>query len=569
MKKNIKVLIIACFMFLGITSVKANSISDIKMDIYVDKDGNGHVTETWNATLNEGTEGYRYYGNLGNSEIEDYSVKDETRKYTNIYNWDIDASFDEKSYKSGIYDAGDHKELCFGISKYGTHTYTLSYTITGFVAETDDSQIIYWELLPSALAKLANNASITIHADEKFSDSLDVWGYGNNGGLAYVYDGKVELSNDSLLSYEYMTVLVKFDKGTFNTSNYVGNDFDHYYKMAENGAEHYVDKSSGNKKDNFIGIFFILFYLIITISVLGVISSEAKNSTLKSGSKIMNYGKTGRKIPKNIPMFRDIPYNNDIYRAYWVASNYNLMKKKTDFLGAILLKWLKEDKIKIESKTVGTLFKKEDTTIVFNGKDCNLETDLETKLYNYMYEASKDGILESKEFEKWCSSHYSKILNWFDDILNYENNILIKENKLTKKIITKLKIIKTTVYEVDPSMMEEAKKMSGLKTFFNKFDNMSDKEAIEVKFWQEYLMYAQMFGVAEKVAKQFKKLYPDVITDYSYQSVVFVRTISYSGMSSAQSAKSRAQSYSSGGGGFSSGGGGGGSFGGGGGGGFR
>ena len=55
-----------------------------------------------------------------------------------------------------------------------------------------------------------------------------------------------------------------------------------------------------------------------------------------------------------------------------------------------------------------------------------------------------------------------------------------------------------------------------------------------------------------------------------YDGVTFVHYVSYSGMNSATTARSRAQSYSSsgvGGGGFSSGGGGGGSFGGGGGGG--
>ena len=80
-------------------------------------------------------------------------------------------------------------------------------------------------------------------------------------------------------------------------------------------------------------------------------------------------------------------------------------------------------------------------------------------------------------------------------------------------------------------------------------------------------MYAQIFGIAEKVAAEFKKLYPDVITDLSYNQVVFVHHMSYSSMRSANSAYQRAHSYSSGGGGFSSGGGGGGSFGGGGGGG--
>ena len=100
--------------------------------------------------------------------------------------------------------------------------------------------------------------------------------------------------------------------------------------------------------------------------------------------------------------------------------------------------------------------------------------------------------------------------------------------------------------------------------------NIKEREAIEVQLWEEYLMYAQIFGIAKKVAKEFKKLYPDVITDDYYNDIIFIHTISYQGVSAASSAKQKAESYSSGGGGFSSGGGGGGSFGGGGGGGgFR
>ena len=113
--------------------------------------------------------------------------------------------------------------------------------------------------------------------------------------------------------------------------------------------------------------------------------------------------------------------------------------------------------------------------------------------------------------------------------------------------------------------------MKGLKKFLEEFSLINTREAIEVTMWEEYLMYAQIFGIADKVAKQFKKMYPDVIADYSYDSVIFVNHIAYVGMNSARSASNSASSSGSGGGGgFSSGGGGGGSFGGGGGGGgFR
>ena len=85
-------------------------------------------------------------------------------------------------------------------------------------------------------------------------------------------------------------------------------------------------------------------------------------------------------------------------------------------------------------------------------------------------------------------------------------------------------------------------------------------------------MYAQIFGIADRVAKEFEKLYPEGFKElgYDYSDFVFIHAFSDNSMRVATTAKERAASYSSGGGGFSSGGGGGGSFGGGGGGGgFR
>ena len=54
-------------------------------------------------------------------------------------------------------------------------------------------------------------------------------------------------------------------------------------------------------------------------------------------------------------------------------------------------------------------------------------SELEKTLYNYMYKASRDGILESREFEKWCKNNYKKILDWFGKVLDYESEILNEE----------------------------------------------------------------------------------------------------------------------------------------------
>lgn len=86
---------------------------------------------------------------------------------------------------------------------------------------------------------------------------------------------------------------------------------------------------------------------------------------------------------------------------------------------------------------------------------------------------------------------------------------------------------------------------------------MKDKEPIEVHLWQDYLIFAQMFGIAKKVAKQFKDFYPEIanIADFDYATFVFINLFSYNSYSSASSARNAAISYSAGG-GFSAGGGG-------------
>ena len=546
-------------LFIGI-NVDANSISSIKMDIYIDSYGNAHVKEVWDSYLEEGTEGYRSYTNLDGASISNFRVSDNTTDYQTLSYWNTNASFNSKAYKSGINYISDGVELCFGISRYGRNKYTLSYTINGFVFETNDSDLVYWQFINEDLASLTDNVYIKIYSDFRYSDTLGVWGYGNYGGYAYVYDGYIEISNNSLDSDEYMVALIKFPKDTFKTSNIKGNDFNYYKELAEDGSLAYKQSIW----ETILSII-MMFSEFIFVFVIIIISSIFASKNTNSGSYKLSFGETGKKLPRDVNMFRDIPCNKDIFRAYWVAYNYNLMKKQTDFLGAILLKWLKQKHIEIKSNEKG-IFKKEETSIVFvNGN--GFDTPLETTLYDYMYKASHDGILESREFEKWCKNNYKKILDWFGKVLDYESRELMQEGMLTKTT-KKVLFFDTTIYEVNPRMMDEAIKMKGLKEFFNYFKNMDDKEAIEVMLWEEYLMYAQLFGVADEVAKQFKKLYPDVITDYDYESVIFVRNVSYSGIRSANTAKQRAQSYSSGGGGFSSGGGGGGSFGGGGGG-FR
>lgn len=567
MKKILRIFMIFLFAFILFTIGKysnANTIRKVSMDIAIDDVGTATITEVWNCTTNQGTEVYHPYYNLGNSEITMLSVTDGGTEYTKVSYWNTSGTLESKANKFGINRISNGVELCWGMNSYGTHTYTVKYQITNFVSELTDAQMIYWTLIPYDFSNSIEDVYIKIHTNFKIPDTTDVWGYGDYGAPAYVYNGYIEMqSNGRLLTSEYMTILVKFPLGTFNTPNKLNHDFEYYYEMAEYGAEKYVD----NSKTDIGDIIGAIITFLITIVFWGIFVFAIVGASLSKNT--FNFGPWGRTTEKNAPYYRDIPCNNDLFRAYYIGYRYGIIKNKTDLLGAIILKWIKDSLVKVEKREVGKVIKKEDTVVILTETNPELITDkYEKELFEMLYKASEDGILENKEFEKWCQKSYSKVLSWFDKIIDQEKEELIQEGTITVEEITKLKIFKSKKYSATSRLKEEADQLVGLKKYLKEYTLIKDREAIEVHLFEEYLVYAQMMGIAKEVAKQFKDLYPEIIEQShynSYNNIIFIHTCATRGVSQASVAQARAQSYSSGGGGFSSGGGGGGSFGGGGG----
>lgn len=562
MRKTIRILTAFLFILAIISigqSVSANTIKSISMDIYIDDSGDATITEVWKCTTDQGTEVYHPYYNLGNSEITMLSVKEGSTQYTQLNKWNTSGTLQSKANKFGINKISNGVELCWGISNYGSHTYTVTYKITNFVSELTDSQMIYWTLIPYDFSNTIGQVYIKIHTDFNIKDTVDVWGYGNYGGTAYVYDGYIEMQSDgTLATSEYMTILVKFPANTFtNLNNNLNQNFNYYYEMAEEGATKYTENDGEDEIATIVGFTCYILLLIIS-AIIGI----------KNADK-WDFGEAGKIKKGDIQYFRDIPCEGNLYKAYFIANKYGLISKKTDILGAIILKWTKEGKISIQKKEAKGIFKKEDMVVVLTSTNPeDISVDRERQLFKMLYEASQDGNLESKEFEKWCNTSYSKILGWFDAIISIEEQELIKEGLIDVKEKKSLGIFKTKKHVATYQLKEQAMQLAGLKKYLEDYTLIKDREAIEVSLFEDYLIYAQMLGIADKVEKQFKELYPDIIQEScftSYDNIVFIHTCSTKGITSANKAKQRAEAYSSGGGGFSSGGGGGGSFGGGGG----
>lgn len=536
----------------------SNKIYNIDIDVYLNKDGSANITEVWDVDGEDGTEWYKVMNDLGNMELSEFTVSMDG-KDLEYKSWDVNESLSEKKGYYGINYTSDGLELCFGKYDYNRHTFTLNYTLSNFIFNTDNEQVLYFNFIDKLSNVDFDNFRIDITSYYEFLDTLDVWGYGYKG-YAYVKDGMISMSNESDMDNKYVVLLVKFPSGTFNTTNsYTQFDtFDSVYNKAEEGSYTYnYDNESAIDK-----IFEWVIIVIIFIFPFLIIGT-AISVSLKDGYGYINNKRIDK---KNVNMFRDIPCNKDIYYANTLVKLNNFGYKESNILGTIILKWVKEDKISFKNEKTG-IFNK-NTSVIDLTKEVSFDNELEEKLFKMMRAASGDGMLEAREFEKWASKHYSKFLGLFKRIENYTLNELKSNNHIYKRK-NRHECKKKNV--MDDMIYDDSAKLYGLKKYLEEFSNMNTKEVIEVKLWDEYLMFAYLFGIADKVAKQMKKMYPEIVSameqsNFDYDTIVFINHISVNTVNAASSARSAAVSYSSGGGGFSSGGGGGGSFGGGGGG---
>lgn len=560
-KRNLLLFII--LMLFPVLVFAKNDIYSKNADIYINKDGSANVTETWDVKGQDGTEWYIPLTNLGQSEILNYTVTMDG-KDLKFKSWNIDESISQKAGYYGINYVNNGMELCFGKTDFNRHTFVIKYTITNFVFTTSDADVISWRIFEYQNSSTNwENFTVNIKSFYSFPDTLDVWGYGYKG-YAYVKDGMIQMSNEGDMATNYVVLQAKFPKDTFeNLVTYSQFEtFDDVKNMNDEGKFDY-DYDLDNEYSNLstLGkIWYIIKNIISTVFPFALFVWIAIICTKPE----FGY-KDDKKIDKNnTPMFRDIPCNKDIYYANTLIYLNKFGYKEGNIIGAIILKWIKEDKVRYIKRNDGT--RKEESVLDLTSKP-EFTEKVEQELFDIMYKASEDGYLESKELEKYCRNHYSKFFSIFTRQVNEKINSLEAEGKIYKKINkkdTKAKKI------MDESIYEDSQRLFGLKLFFNEFAKMDTKETLEVKIWDEYLMFAYLFGMADKVSKQLKNLYPEYIeqelerNNLDLNTLVLINSMTTRSVNAASAARSAAQSYSSGGGGFSSGGGGGGSFGGGG-----
>jgi len=574
-KLNFKKVILVLFLsFLLITPVptKAQSTEIHKMTIYTTLKDNGdaHIKEIWQMDVHEGTEVYKVMKKMKDKKIQNLKVSDEKgTQYENIGAWDVDASREEKRNKCGLVKDGDSYELCFGIGDYGQRTYTFEYDVTHFVEQFENDQGFNFAFF-SQLKLDIDEVKITIESPtHKFNkNNSSIFAYGYEGYVVF-NNGRVVMGNDTPLENgsNKMQILMRINNGTFSNLSKTNRTFDDILEEANEGSDY--DDEDGV---TLFEVLFIVFVVVIgfAIIIIGIAIYHYLHKTkeyFESGEEF--------KAPKDVNMFRDIPCNGDLLRFYALARKIGLVQDidQGGLIGAILLKWVKDGYVVFEKRKEKRMifFNKDGFSIDLSGEILT-DSIYEERLLNYLKRAAGSNIaLETGEFEKWCSNHYSSIESWFTSIENNERKIMKQKRdmwgeKATRKFLCFTGQCRNIIYSY--KVKEEIEQIVGFKLFLEEMSSIDEKEVMEVKLWEDYLIFASVLGLADKVEKQLGNLYPQFVDESNidiFYTSMMIRNFSNRGIHAAHAA----HAAESGDGGSSSFGGGGSSFSGGGGGGVR
>lgn len=548
--KKIKILLFTILCITVMDSAKANTLNSLDTSVYIDNNGDGYVTEIWDYTADTGSESYHSFEQMSDRTITDFKVNMDGKDYTYVDYWNVDASKSAKAYKNGINYTSDGLELCHGI-EYGNHIYTVTYTIKNLVWNYEDNQILYFSFLPQNMTTAPLNYKLTLYGDSSF-EGVKYSSYGFNSTNT-IEDGKIIFqSNGFMNSKEYVVALVGFPLNTFNTSITKSGTFDSVASDARKGAT-----LNSNDETSLLDILAIIIPIVLTVGIFGVIIWASYSSRDR-------YDYTNYFIPKKVNNFRDLPFNKDIMLSYFTGIKEGIYKKE-NLIGMFLLKWIKEKKLTMvptEGDGIFDFNKNDNYYLDLN----NLKVDgniTENTLAGYLINAADSNKhLSPKAFKNWCYSNYEKINTLIEDAYTNSRAFLINVGYITMKNDEQNR----QVYVLTNKLQDETIKLKGLKQFLNDMSLINEKKAIEVHVWDEYLIFATGFGIADKVAKQFKDFHPVEYNSadyYYYDNIYWVTSFSAASYTSAASAASAASSsggsFSGGGfssGGFSSGGGG-------------
>lgn len=485
-------------------------LHDVEIVVAINELGNARISETRYVTVgNKGSEGYIRQKMRQGREVGEIAVSDETgTQYQVVSPWNINLSREEKANKCGIYEGDEGTELCWGVGNAGQRIYHVHYTLTRLVKSYEDFDGFIFTFYEAA-SPHAQHLRVTIYREGKpfTTDDTRVWSF-NHYGTIFVKDGKIvaETTKPFAVDGEKMNIMVQFNKGLFKPVTQVkqtfykavrkkaleGSDYDDLEK--QKGKSSYVNgEFSGDADWDFLVDFChdalaVILAIIFPFYAIGMRSmAKDRKKDLKDIKRL--FGNTDKRMEN---WFRDIPLKGDLNKAAGVLKAIDSGLYAEDNLRkAYILRMIynKQLQIVINNDSHGRAVKMFYVTDPdAKSYDNQNNTDYSAYLHSLLYEAAgTDHVLQPKELE------------------GYAEKSPVKLRPMAKNLSRALSV---PTYRLSTLSKKQVNEVMGLKKFLEEFTLNNERTIEEVQLWKDYLVYATLYGNAEQVSRDMKKVFP-------------------------------------------------------------
>lgn len=491
--KRILFCLIAATLSLGLS---AQQIHSVEVTAKLFPDGSAHFTQYWDADVTSGTEFYIPVKNLGKMKISNLQVSENGQQYVSEGdNWKVKRSLEEKSGRCGIVKKGDGVELCWGQGSYGRHIWKAEFDATNLVQGYKDYDGFNFMFINPGIGSI-EHAKVTIENATGLpawnSDNVQVWAFGFNGEVN-VIKGKIVCETSSWMSKSNkIIILAGFDKGLVQPATVHGSSFEKLKKKAMRGSDYDSDDDSLPLLASLLVMLpFILGFAAIIASIVIKITGRTKEKKIYGTYKVTGW-------------WREPPQESNLFASYYILEkgerlSMGKLKFGKNLIGACFLKWILEQKAipQQDPRHPKRYNLKLDPTSLF-------DNPVEGDLFRMVLAASGDNlILEKGEFERWSRRKYEEIMDWPQKAVDDGKKYLIEKGRLDRR------------GHSTPEGQQLACHVIQFRNFLKDFTLNNERGVPEVELWKDYLVFAQLYGIADQVTRQLKALYPTDFEKYA------------------------------------------------------
>lgn len=543
------------------TALAQHTLQRLDMQVVLRQDGSASVKEVRQVRVsNEGTEGFITFKNMGDIEVCDLQVCDETDScYAVEESWDIHRTRKEKRGRCGYHRISGGVELCWGLGDAGSRTYEIHYTLTNLVKAYEDYDGFNHSFYEAANSPAREaRVAIRLENDSLTKENSGIWTFGYYGYKDFE-GGECEATTDGAMTDgDAIIILLQLKKGLLDPTVKKDESFTETVKRkALEGSDYDLEDAGlyGNASFQFgsdvlpeeeevdtevVIVVFVIVGIIVSVFIGAWVSNkrdeQRKRRLRERFSQLM-----GGFSFDDMPYYRNLPLGGNLLLSGATLSAMKTLEKKggsvmkdVDKIGlqqlydAFVLRMFYKEKVQMAYSEVNgkqqKLFRINEpvdpgenadlTDVLTVNSWCGAELN-KNEAVGYSTEANAKKMYKGYINDEGIEYHLHRLLYEAagEDHLLQPNELrqYVEDNPLAWRPFASILNYLTAKTIDDKNLdIDNVQQVVGFLRYLKDFSLVAERNIEETRLWKEYLVYAAFYGIADQVSRDMKKVAPDV-----------------------------------------------------------